>query len=183
MKNIAIIGLGPTASEAPPSGDDWERWGLAVSSEWPTFDRTFEMHDDLNINPNRHLPGYQDRLKEIAAPLYMQQRVKSLPNSREYPHYDINQNVFEGVPSHCRHGSSIAYMLALAIHLDPTEIGLFGCALEGVDSAGKPYDDQRPNLAMLVGLAFGRYCIVTGPSMPSILRLEIEGERYGVKAA
>lgn len=180
MEQIALIGMGPSADQAPPQGGNWKRWGIALSPDWPTFDLAFEMHTDFrNLSP-RQLESYRERLTEIDAPLYMQKAEEDFPTSRDYPLDEVVENIMTDVPPDCRFGSTLAYMFALAIHEDPLEIGLFGFELDGVTTEGRSYALQRPNVALLIGLALGRYVSVSGPSLPSILRLEIDGERYGV---
>lgn len=178
MRQIALIGMGPSAEQAP-SGNNWERWGIALAPDWPTYDVAFEMHDDLNASRLRNVGDYESRLRDIGM-LYVQRGTPAVPDATPYPFKVIEDELFADVPEDCRYGSTLAYMLALAIVEDPVRISLYGFELNGFDAANKPYDHQRHNVAFLIGVAIGRYIRVDGPSLPEILALPIDGERYGV---
>lgn len=129
---VAIVGMAPSKSLVPDEG--WERWGLAYDPDCLRFDRAFEMHDDFTE---------VDRLSMFPV-LYMQDTF--LPNATRYP--------FEEVSATCGAywESSVAYMLALAVHEQAEEIALYGIDMD----AGTEYAYQRPNMEYLIGLARGK---------------------------
>jgi hypothetical protein len=134
---VAIVGLSPSRADAPREG--WQRWGLAWDVEALGFDRVFEMHDDWIDMP----ADYSQRLA-LFDRVYMQ--AQYLPNAVVYP--------FEEVAQTCGAywESSIAYMLALAIHEGAEEIGLWGVDMK----SDEEYGYQKPNVEYLLGLAKGR---------------------------
>ena len=78
MRQVAIVGLAPsTHDDAPYEDPDWEVWGLPWDNDrYPYFNRLFDIHPLECIReatPSFYYPGYEDRLRELDAPLYMQQ--------------------------------------------------------------------------------------------------------------
>lgn len=174
MKPLAIVGLGPETEESAPWMDEtWERWGLPWSHNAPRCHFLFEMHDERHIfeleTSKGGRLGYQHRLQELELPVYVQKPFHGVPNCLEYPLdevvADLGRDYF---------GSTIAYMLALAIHRERECIGIWGVDL--TDS----YDHQRENLAWLCGMAEGRGLVLTGPSIDRILAYEPTEEIGGV---
>lgn len=136
---VAIVGLSPTRTLAPK---DWQRWGLAWDTDRYEYDRVFELHDyeDLRMT-HAHLGAYLEKLQHLDS-VYMAGAY--LPNAIVYPFDAVAETTGEYWTS------SVAYMLALAIHEGAEEIGIYG-----VD-ANDDYGYQRPNLEYLIGFARGR---------------------------
>lgn len=119
-----------------------------------------------------------DRLREADVPVYMQQAHADIPMSRAYPLAAVSACTGDYF------GSSVAYMLALAIYEGADEIGLWGVDLSD------DYDHQRPNLEYLIGFARGRWREVSVPDGSRLLSrrktddyrgVEVKyPERYGV---
>ncbi len=161
MKPLAIIGLGPTHDDAPWENEGWERWGLAWDAYAPRCHFLFEMHAP-DLWPEMFRSGYRERLRDHDAPIYMQAPLDDIPGSIEYPLEEVVQYIKRDY-----FGSSIAYMIGLAIRQHRRHIGLWG-----VDLDEDIYDHQKPNLAWLVGLAMGSGIAFDGPSLDSILSYE-----------
>ena len=90
---VAIVGLGPTYSQAPFYDSDWELWGLPWhDGYWIHYDRLFEMHDlALLTSPYSTRPkNYLERLRSIDVPLYMQEEY--FFNVTPYP-FDQEPNI------------------------------------------------------------------------------------------
>lgn len=170
MKPLAIIGLGPTHDDAPWTDEDWERWGILKDAFAPSCHFVFEIHDasewDYRFRPYRY--SAIERMNEIGVPVYLQKPHAEVPLSVEYPLDEVGR-----VSPNLKFGSTIAYMMALAIH-QGRDFGLWG-----VDLSEKLYDHQRPNLAHLIGLAEGRGLTVSGPSTDSILAFSSDMEEWG----
>ena len=137
---VAIVGLGPSHDDVP--WKEWETWGLPWDAWSPRYDALFEMHDRSLFETRSG--SYTDDLITSNIPTYMQKKHGDIPMSREYPLRKVSALVGD------YYGSSIAYMIALAIYLDYSEIGLWGVELSN------DYDHQRPNLEYLLGFAKGR---------------------------
>lgn len=153
MRRIAIIGFGPTYNERP---HDWETWGLPWDGHAPQYDRLFEMHDPSLWRGNeKHVA----RLRELDMPIWMQEIQDDFP-SVAYPLWSVVSMTGDYF------GSSIAYMLALAIYEEADEIGLWGVDLHAEDG----YDHQRPNLEYLLGFAAGRNITITIPEGSSLMK-------------
>ena len=161
MKPLAIIGLGPkTHDDAPWEDETWERWGLIEDAYVPRCHFGFEIHDDPELVAAR-IP----RLQEIGIPVYLNRSIMSVPMSLSYPLNEVASLVGDYF------GSSIAYMLALAIWQGRERMDLWG-----VDLSEDIYDHHRPNLEYLIGFARGRGMMV-GVSSGSRL-LSFDGSKF-----
>ncbi len=136
---VAIVGLGPSHDLVP--WEDWETWGLPWDAWFPRYSMGFEMHD----RSLWHLRGtdYIGRLKSSDVPIYMQRKHDDIRMSKEYPLEDVSKMAGD------YYGSSLAYMMGLAIHDGFDEIGLWGYELRAEDG----YDHQRPNVEYMIGYA------------------------------
>ncbi len=162
--DIAIVGLSPTTHNQAPFGDpDWEVWGLPWDEGfWIYYDRLFEMHDIRLIEKDnsRRPSDYIERLKNIDAPLYMQESY--FETAIAYPFHEVPTEYFN---------SSIAYMLAMAIVEEPEKIGIYGVDMKGDDE----YGYQKPNIEYLIGLAEGRGIKVLIPDESPLMKFQSEG--------
>jgi hypothetical protein len=168
-KKIAIVGFArPHRDEAPYDDPSWEIWG--VNDAWsfmPRADRWFETHSrQIHEWELRRAKGHLEFLATFAGPIYMIEHYDHIPSSVEYPLADIIEDIGRVYLT-----SSIAYMLALAIHEKPDDIGMWG-----VDMASQSeYAVQRPCCEWLIGVAEGRGIKVTLPDACLLMR----GKLYG----
>jgi hypothetical protein len=138
---IAVIGLADSSRGEAPWGDpQWEKWGLAWDSRWPELSRTFEMHDQRELKR-----GYVEEL-QYRTRLYTQEKYPQIDGCTRYPIEDVTRSTGDYFVS------SVAYMLALAIHEGADEIGLWGVDMD----RGTEYEYQRANGEYLIGFARGR---------------------------
>ncbi len=169
---VAIVGLSQskTSHLAQLSGD-WQLWGLAWDPERHHMDRTFEMHEAVP----EYLSYYRsDYLEDLAlqADLWS---ADGIAGSTVYPFDEVAQTI--GQAYWC---SSMAYMLALAIHEGASEIAL--CGIDMSDEGA--YAFQRPNMEYLIGVARGRGIKVSVPANSPLCKhanpptFEYDG-RYG----
>ena len=117
---------------------------------WAQCDRLFEMHDlELLQMPEAKRPSdYMERLQLIDVPLYMQKQY--FPNVTPYPVEEVALTTADYF------NSSIAYMLALAIHEHANGDYIDKIELWGIDMVdGEEYAYQRPNAEYLIGMAIG----------------------------
>jgi hypothetical protein len=169
---VAIVGLSPAShSLAPWGSDEWEVWGLAWDGYWAGMDRVFEMHDMALLKKHYAGKPYFAKLQEMHQTLYMPESVYE--NVTRYP----LEAVIESVGDYfC---SSIAYMLALAIHEKADEIAIYGVDMK----ANEEYAYQRPNIEYLIGLARGRGIKVTIPDQSPLCKFNSHVDffvgRYG----
>ena len=108
------------------------------------MDRHFEMHDLslLTSEYSRRSRDYFDRLAECET-LYMQE---DFGNAKRYPFDDVANTTGD------YWNSSIAYILAMAIHEGAEEIGVWGVDMKDSEE----YGYQKPNMEYLIGLARGK---------------------------
>ena len=168
--DLAIVGLSPTTHDLAFEKQFDEVWGMPWDEGyWCHFSRLFEMH---NLNLLRSIPcrpdGYEERLKEIDVPLYMQEEYPEFPCTR-YPVESVSKTTGDYF------NSSIAYMVALAIHLKAEKISIFGVDMK----ADEEFFYQRPNLEYLLGLAKGKGIEVFIPKQSPLLKFNPEGIKFG----
>ena len=185
MRQVAIVGLAPSTHDDAPFDDPrWEVWGLPWDEDrWPYFDRYFEIHPlDLLRKPEaRRRSGYEDRLKTLSAPLYMQTTYNDIPNAVRYP----IERVVECLALDY-FNSSISYLMALAITEGANRIGIWGVDMDDVKSTpGDPshmseFAYQRPNMEYLIGFARGKGIEVYIPPESSLVKFHGEGIPLGV---
>jgi hypothetical protein len=103
------------------------------------------MHD-MRLLKSEHCKrkdGYFDRLQQCNN-LFMQE---SCDYASRYPFEEVAASI--GISYW---NSSIAYAMAMAIHENAEEIGIFGVDMTG----GDEYAYQRPNMEYLIGFARGK---------------------------
>lgn len=134
---VAILGLAESRHEAPWGDPDWEFWCLAHDQEnRPRADLLFEMHEKGK--------GHRS-LSDTQAPCYWQ-----YPDDARHLHYPLGE-VIETLGRDW-FDSSIAYMIAMAIHKKVETIGLWGVHM----ATETEYKHQRDNLCWVLGIAEGR---------------------------
>ena len=158
---VAIVGLSPSTHDLAPWTDPaWEKWGLPWDGYWAMLDRTFEIHDESLFDTDYYAKGYPASLENCPR-LYIQKPLAWLPEATVYPLEqviaDIGIDYFQ---------SSVAYMLALAIHEKASEIALWGVDM-GDDTE---YNHQRANAEYLIGLARGRGIKVHIPAVSPVCK-------------
>lgn len=132
--NVAIYAAGPVVGE--PEGVT-ENWCIWKADNLAFADVIFEVHADWrNFKTN-----YAEDLRALDVPVYLPKVAADVPKSREYPLDAIVDEFGRYLES------SIAYMLALAIHERRKTVYLFGV------TAADEYASQRPNLEFLMGYA------------------------------
>lgn len=169
MRQVAIIGLAPSSFEYAPWDDPtWEKWGLPWGPRWYQLDRAFELHDITQVRRTRSPVDYEDRLRSLPC-LYMQQA--HYPNAIRFPLDEVSALVGDYF------SSSIAYLLALAIHEGVGRIGLWGVDMSDNDE----YAYQKANCEYLIGFARGKGIEVHIPEISPLCRFNSTTfpRRYG----
>jgi hypothetical protein len=144
---IAIIGNAESKKNAPYTDSEWKIWGL--NEEFPNLprgDTWFQIHDRGVVDINAIDPEHLNKLKASTCPIYMQKKRKDIPNSVSYPFNEMTK--IHGK----RFASTMDYMMALAISMNPEEIGIWGVNL----AIGSEYEHQRPTLMYFIGYAEGK---------------------------
>jgi hypothetical protein len=148
---VRIVAICGTASSSRPEimvqPPEVELWGLNTSFAWmPRWERWFEMHDRRRRS-EYITDEYLAWLRNASAPIYMLDTYPDIPQSLAYPVEDVT----EGGRFHKRFDSSIAYMLALAVHERVDEIRILGVDM----SQGSEFAYQREGMAYWRGVAEG----------------------------
>jgi hypothetical protein len=154
-KKVAIVGFAGSWKQAPWDDPSVEIWALNEFWKYaPRWNRWFELHDSDTLGVTSRNPGDAEQARHLewlaqthGKPIYMQpQFVGRFPDAVDYPKDEM-------IATFGRYFvSTIAYMLALAIHEDYPWIGLYGVDL----ASDVEYPGQRPNTEYFVGLARGQ---------------------------
>lgn len=157
IREIAICGMAPSRKHMPLI--DGELWGLPWDPLAHRYDRLFDMHARELIE--RRGKAYVEFLQTEDRPIYMQEEFEDIPNALRYPlgmirEYVTKRDYFQ---------SSIAYMLALAIHQSPLKISLWGVECATNDE----WAYERPCNEFLLGIATARQIEIEVQSPSSIL--------------
>jgi len=165
---VAICGTaGSSREEIMSQPDDVELWGLNLSYKWmPRCDRWFELHDP-NIYRGVFTAEHREWLRTASCPVYMQQRMDEFPSSVAFPVEDVTEQ--GRLRSYFT--SSIAYMIALAVHEGVSEIRLLGANM----ATGSEYAYQRAACEYWIGVAEARGINVYLPPSSPLTK----GPRYG----
>lgn len=173
MRQVAIIGLSKsTHDDAPWFEQSWERWGLPWDEGYyAALDRAFEMHDLslIRSKASRRPYDYEQRLRELECPLFMQDHYEEIQNSLRYPYEDVSK------VTGYYFNSSIGYMLAMAIQERVGRIGIWGVDMASDDE----YGYQRPNAEYMIGLAKGLGIDVYIPEKCGLTKFQGNGIKFG----
>lgn len=164
---LAIIGFAASSKDLAPYDDpSWEIVGLnQLYRHIPRADRWLEIHH----NWHEHVVEGTDHhqwLAEAPIPIYMTERVPTIPNSVRYP----IERVMEGNLDYFT--STVAFGIALAIQEGFQEIGLWGIDL----IVGDEYFYQRACAEFWIGVAHGKGLKVTLPHTTALIK---QSHRYG----
>lgn len=168
MRRIAIIGTAPTSRGLAPYEDQtYEIWACSPGNMGlvPRVTRWFELHDvGVSTNPEHRgwsLPYYK-WLNEQTFPVTMLTKNDAIARADVYP---IREMISEF--GRLWFSSSIAYMMALAIHEKVDEIAIFG-----VDMAAdqEHYTAQRAGCHRFMEIAGERGITVKVPFESSLSR-------------
>lgn len=179
-KKIAIVGLAQSTRDLVQYSDADEFWSL---NWWykgdflPTVDRMFEMHPIWSVAKSekeeyRKVREHYEWLQhKHPFPIYTLVKRPEILSSVRYPIEAVADDLYGGrltVGGKAVNlfGSSLDYMLALAIHLRPKEIELFGVEM-GSDTE---YRYQRETFAIYEGMALARKIKVTVPGGSILIR-------------
>lgn len=147
VKKVAIVGTAPSSCEKAPYGDNsWEIWSLGRNAAViPRYTRWFELHTQRVLEEAQAWAGLSPYLAKMGDKLMVGHPNPAFPHAKPFPIEEIKAkfgNYFT---------STIAYMIALAIHEGATSIGLWG-----VDMIGDgEYGTQRSCCEYFLGIARG----------------------------
>ncbi len=172
LKNVAIVGGGPSRKQAPWSDTKWEIWTLneAASKSGLRSEVVFQMHDPgvYKHNITRNKEGYAEDKehwdwlqKYHGIKIYMQKVDPLVPDSVEYPIKEVN-NLLE----HCQVKgknsrefepvqmitNSASFAIALAVLQNYDHIKIYGVDMIHTEE----YRYQRESFAGWVMFAAGR---------------------------
>lgn len=161
---VAIVGTSPSScNKAPYQNESWDIWSLGANAvSIPRYTRWFEMHTQRVLrNAGAWEPIFKF-LGECGDKLTLGHPCAELPFAKIYPIEEIKAkfgNYFT---------STIAYMIALAIHEGASEIGLWGADMLGDEE----YAGQRPCCEYLLGMARGMGINVVVAEESPVMRSE-----------
>lgn len=162
MKKIALVGTSPSCIyDAPFNDESWQIWSLSGCYKVvPRHDVWFELHSEKEIFADMP-PDYIEFCKQAGGGLLTFERIAAFPDAQLFPR-DAIINRFGSYLT-----SSVAWMMALAIHIEADEIGLWGIDMVGEENE---YHRQRACCEYFIGLARGMGIKVTVPEKSALLK-------------
>ena len=175
---IALLGSAPSSVRLAPYDDpSWTIWSCSPGA-YPHVRRAnawFEIHrwEKAPWFSNEYI----DFMRQVPGPVYMINPVPEIPNSVAYPKDAVLSYVWghvigaDGVSRPSRFnpndfGSTLSWMLAMAIIARPKEIGLWGVDM----AAGEEYGPQKDGCLSLIKIARDLGIVVTVPHESDLLR-------------
>jgi len=161
-KKVALVGYAAASRGLAPFDDmTYEIWGLNQVNRWiPRADRWFENHREWNTHVVEGT-DYKDFLTTLPIPVYMSFPDPIIPNAIHYPIEELTKPFGDKYLT-----STIAQMLALAIHEGFEEIGLYGIDLV----VGDEYNYQRPCAEFWLGIAHAKGINIRLPNSSALLK-------------
>lgn len=179
MKKIALLGSAPSSIQLAPFDDPtWDIWACSPGAR-PFLRRLnafFEIHLYEPHQPWFHI-DYVNFMAGLPCPVYMLEPLAHIPNSVAYPKQQVLDYTYgymidhEGISRPAKFnpndfGSSLSWMLALAIMQRPDEIGLWGVDM----AAGEEWGPQKDGCLALIHVARSVGIKVTTPPESDLLR-------------
>lgn len=161
---VAIVGTAECSRhKAPYENESWDIWSLGANArDIPRYTRWFEFHTQRVLRNANSWETIFPFFGKCGDKLTLAHPCAELPFAKIYPIEEIKTkfgNYFT---------SSIAYMIALAIHEGAKEIGLWGISM----LADEEYARQRPCVEYYIGMAQGKGINVVVAEESPILRSE-----------
>ncbi len=175
-RKIAILGTADSSRKSAPYGDkSWEIWSLSnivITDQVPRWTRHFELHPLQQFEKEPKARAYVDWMhrQDDSKPIYLQSPEKhpGIKAGVKFPYEALirtHGNYFT---------STIAWLIALAIHEEVDEIGLWGVDL----MLAEEYHHQRPCSEFYLGYAKAKGIKVTVPMQSSLLKPQ---QLYGIE--
>lgn len=162
QRKIALLGTAPSSLGLAPYDDlDWEIWGCSPGAvKAQRIDTFFELH--------RFVPGgvsfpdgYIEFLAKFEGRVWMTVKRDEIPNSEELPWQELVK-----IYGPYFFTSSLAWMMALAIEMRPSEIALYGVDM----GSNSEYHDQKLGCQYFATLAKARGIDVYVPPESDLFR-------------
>lgn len=181
---VAILGYTNHNFHAPWQDDTWDLWGLndlhaAFEAYVPGIFKTdrvswFQLHkpDHTGAYHGVRDPEHHKWMLAQTCPIYMWEPPEAIKAACRYPLLETLREF-----PRAYFNNSISWMIAHAIRMGYTTIGLWGVdmALDGVHGESE-YSYQRPSVEYFIGLAEGRGIEVVIPKESELLKC---GYLYG----
>jgi len=161
-RKIALLGTAPSSIDLAPYDDEsWEIWACSPGTMFaPRIDVHFDLH--------RFLPGgvsfpleYVEFLKGFQGTVWMTRLIDEIPNSQEFPWQELVEKYGPYFFT-----SSLSWMMALAMEMEPEEISLYGVDM----AANTEYEGQKLGCQYFATLAVAQGIKVTVPPESDLLR-------------
>lgn len=163
-RKIAIVGTARSSVlDAPYDDETWEIWTLGCNVEKERrITKLFEFHTQHVLESAGSWNGLFPYLEKFGKDVIIGHPNQLLPDATPFP-------LDELVKKFGRYfTSSIAYMIAYAIHQEPDVIGLWGIDMLGEEE----YGNQRPCCEYFLGIARGMNIPIIMADESPVLRAE-----------
>ena len=178
-----IVGLAPSTRSGflhePPGTEIWtvnNAYKCFTPEELARFTAWFQIHpkEEWEANNAKELDSYRAFLNGLSIPVYMDDRHPEYPNSVKYPLEEVIKDL-----GYDYFTSSIAYLIALAIHQRFEEIHIFGVEM----IFGAEYVHERPCVEFWLGVAHARRIELIMPEGSTLLRGPLYGRQVSIPSS
>ena len=173
---VSIVGFSPlTRDDVPWENEEMEVWSMNERYKHGNikrWDRWFQMHpyENCTRENNQNDKDHPEWLrKKHNFPIYMQSYFSDIPNSLEYPLDEVSEYLGRKYFT-----SGASYMLALAMYMGFTKIGIYGFDMAN----STEYSRQRANFEWMLGLAQGKGIELVMPPQTKLLKDKIYGYEH-----
>ena len=182
-KVCCIVGLAPSTRlgflHEPPGTEIWtvnNAYKCFTQEELAKFTAWFQVHpkEEWEANNLKELESYRSFLNGLSIPVYMDDVHSDYPKSVRYPLEDVVKSI-----GYDYFTSSIAYMIALAIHQRFDELHVYGVEM----IFGTEYVHERPCVEFLLGVAHANGIVITMPEASTLLRGPMYGRQVNVPSS
>ena len=184
MKSVALVGYAEETRDAVRKSQADEIWSINWAYKYdfiPRIDRLFEMHPVwvYGASPKPEHVKMKDHWEWLRKPhpypVYMLTQLPQVPACVRYPIEEVTNFIFDnklikGGNPHDFFGSSVDYMLALAVYEGFERIELYGIEMGSMTE----YRYQRESAAFFIGRVMQYAQIILQPE--SVL---LRGKKYG----
>ena len=171
MRKVAIVGTEVTSQGSPPWEDSsWEIWACSNAAvDYPRVDHLFEIHNlEWALERGEDLDDWLVKARKINN-IWVLRPTRHFPDAKLIPYVELLAHFGPYFFT-----STIAWMMAKAIHEKVDVLGMFGVSM----SASSEYGFQRPGCQYFLQMCKNAKITVAAPLEADILQ---EPPSYGLQ--
>ena len=172
--NVCIVGFADSRRIVPFDHPDMEFWGINAlhrATDLPKgahWHRWFQLHDiEQHHKEPDDFEEHVTFLRSLDCPVYLRPQDIGrwgIPNEVPFP----LEQVIAPFPRYFN--NTISFLIALAIHMKPEELHIYGVDMATDSISNAEYAHQRPSVELFIGAAMGQGIRVNIPTNSDLLK-------------